>query len=88
LGHKGKDLKEKEENENKRPEGWKKNKERGLTVSNMTKTRIEYRWVSQDKFQVEDPSIWIADTGATVHYTPYLEFLLSGKVLQKKISLS
>jgi hypothetical protein len=34
---------------------------RGLTVNDTTETRIEYGWKSQDKFQVEDPSIWIAD---------------------------
>jgi hypothetical protein len=57
CGHTGKDCWEKEENKNKRPAGWKKKSERGLTINNTTETRIEYGWTSQDKFRVEDQSI-------------------------------
>jgi hypothetical protein len=45
-GHTGKDCWEKEENKNKRPAGWKKKSERGLTINNTTETRIEYGWIS------------------------------------------
>jgi hypothetical protein len=82
-GHTGKDCWEKEENKNKRPTGWKKKSERGLTVNDNTETRIEYGWKSRDKLQVKDSSIWIADTGATVHSTPHLE-LLNGKKLPEE----
>ena len=30
-----------------------------------------------DDLQVEDPTIWIADTGATVHSTPHQNLLVS-----------
>jgi hypothetical protein len=48
-GHTGKVFWEKEESKNKRPAGWKRKSERGLTVNDITETRIEYGWTSQDK---------------------------------------
>jgi hypothetical protein len=54
-----------------------KKSEKGLTVSDSTETRIEHGCTSRDKFQIEYPSIWIADIDVTAHLTPYLE-LLSG----------
>jgi hypothetical protein len=52
-------------------------------VNDTTGTRIENGWTSRDKFQVEDPSIWIADTRATVHSTSHLE-LVNGKRLPEE----
>jgi hypothetical protein len=86
-GHTGKYCWEKEENKNKRPAGWKKKSERGLTINNTTEIRIEYGWTSQDKFQVEDQSIWIADTGATVHSTPHLELLSDNRSPEEDITV-
>jgi hypothetical protein len=57
CGHTGKDSWKKEENNNKRPVGWKKKSERGLSINNTMETRIEYGCTYQDKFQVEEPSI-------------------------------
>jgi hypothetical protein len=84
-GHTGKDCWEKEENKNKRPAGWKKKSERGLTINDTTETRIEYGWTSRDKFQVEDPSTWISDTGATVHSTSHLELLSDNRSPEEDI---
>jgi hypothetical protein len=77
CGHTSKICSEKEENKARRPAGWKKWAEKGLTVMDSKKDEklVEYGWTSQDKFQVEDPTIWIADTGATVHSTSHLELL-------------
>jgi hypothetical protein len=85
--HTGKICWGKEENKNKGPAGWKKKSERGLTINNTAETRIEYGWTSQDKFQVEDPSIWIEDTGASVHSTPHLELLRDNRLPEKDITV-
>jgi gag-polypeptide of LTR copia-type/Zinc knuckle len=63
-GHTSKICWEKEENKARRPAGWKKRTEKGLTVMDSKKEEkvVEYGWTSQDNFQVEDPTIWIADT--------------------------
>jgi hypothetical protein len=82
-----KDCWEREENKIKRPAGWKKKSERGLTINDTTETRIKYGWTSRDKFQVEDPSIWIADTGATVHTTPHLELLSDNRSPEEDITV-
>jgi hypothetical protein len=74
-------------NKNKRPAGWKKKSERGLTINNTTETRIEYEWTSQDKFQVEDPYIWIAEKVATVHSTPHLELLSDNRFPKEDINV-
>jgi hypothetical protein len=86
LGNTGKDCWEKEGNKNKRPAGWKKKSERGLTINDTTETRIEYGCTSQDEFQVEDTSIWITDTGATVHSTPHSELLSDNRSPEEDIT--
>jgi hypothetical protein len=42
---------------------------------------------SQDKFQVEDPSIWIADTDTIFHLTPHLELLIGNSPPDEDISV-
>jgi hypothetical protein len=76
-GHTGRTCREKEENKHRRPANWKKRTEKGLTVMKVKKDEkiVKYGWILQDKFQVEDPTIWIADTGAKGHSTPHLELL-------------
>jgi hypothetical protein len=88
-GHTSKICWEKEENKARRPAGWKKRAERGLTVMDAKKDEkiVEYGWTSKDKFQVEDPTIWIADTGATVHLTPHLELLSDCSVPEDNITV-
>jgi hypothetical protein len=86
-GHTGKDCWEKDKNKNKGPAGCKKKLERGLTINDTTETRIEYGWKTRDKFQVEDPSIFFADTVATVHSAPHLTFLIGNRSAEEDITI-
>jgi hypothetical protein len=56
-----------------------------LSINDITETRTEYGRISRDKFQVEDPSIWIADTGAKVHPTPHLGLLSENRSPEEEI---
>jgi hypothetical protein len=77
-GHKSRDCWNREENKNKRPANWKKKEtekaallvDKDEAKSKNGDTQIEYGWINDDiGVSLLDPTIWIADTGATVHST-------------------
>jgi len=78
-GHLAKDCWFKDANKDKRPAGFKvkissKNNEQAAAAvdTNNNDTRQEYLLGVLDKDDViNDPNLWIADTAATIHMTPY-----------------
>jgi hypothetical protein len=82
-GHRSADCWEKDENKNKRPKGYKTQSEKGTAAVDGTDI-VEYILTSKDEMAfpevkelLDDPNIWIGDSGATVHMTPYQHGLVN-----------
>ena len=80
VGHREADCWEKEGNKAKRPTGYKTAKERGTgsekaasAVDGNGKTEFLLCALTfpEEQGLLDDPNVWIADTAATVHMTPY-----------------
>ena len=76
LGHKKTDCWQLEENKNKRPSGYKKKSEKGLATtesedSGGKECLLMTKGFSTDDSILNDPNVFIADTGATSDTTPY-----------------
>jgi hypothetical protein len=75
-GHKEAQCWEKEENKSKRPNGYKV-KEQAQVNADTGGSKVDYLLCATamafpvDSKMLSDPNVWIADTGATVHTTPY-----------------
>ena len=76
-GHKEVNCWAKEENKDKRPAGYKVREQGNANVdtSMSTNNKVEFLLCGmtfpQDHCILTDPNVWIADTAATVHTTPY-----------------
>jgi hypothetical protein len=76
-GHMSKDCWLKEENKHKRPSRYKStgSGEQGTAATDGTGSKVEFLFCSMsfptDQQILNDPNVWIGDTGATVHMTPY-----------------
>ena len=74
VGHRAVDCWLKEENKDKRPKGFKVPGET-TTVATDGGNKVEYLLCGMtfpdDHELLNDPNVWIADTGATVHHTPH-----------------
>ena len=76
-GHKSSDCWEKEENKSKRPSYFKPKKEQSAAAVESSRSRMEALLcgLSAPESQeiLSDPNIWIGDSGASVHMTPFVE---------------
>jgi len=84
-GHRSSDCWYKEENKDKRPNGFRMSTERGAAAvdsnsNNNNDTRVEFLLMGGMTFPMtaellDDPNVWIGDTGATMHMTPFADGL-------------
>jgi hypothetical protein len=82
-GHRSVDCWEKDENKNKRPKGYKTQSEKGSAAVDGSDI-VEFILPSADVMAfpevqelLDDPNIWIGDSGATVHMTPHHQGLVN-----------
>ena len=80
VGHREVDCWEKDSNKAKRPSGYKTGKERGTGSERAASAvdggpKVEFLLGAltfpEETGLLDDPNVWIADTAATVHMTPY-----------------
>ena len=80
VGHREADCWEKQENQAKRPSGYKTASQRGngsekaasaVDWKNKTEFLMGALTFPEEQGLLEDPNVWIADTAATVHMTPH-----------------
>ena len=91
-GHKAVDCWEKEENKDKRPKGFKPQREKAAaaTDSGDTDSRVEFLLYGSPELSfpdvqelLDDPNVWIGDTAATVDMTPYKEGMTNLRIASK-----
>ena len=77
--HKAEGCWEKEENKHKWPKGCKTKSECGAAVIDGADSKVEFLLMgmtfSMQQDLLNDPNVWIGDTGVTLHMTPYADGL-------------
>jgi hypothetical protein len=94
AGHRAVDCWEKEENKSKRPKGYKMQSEKGSAAVDGSDI-VEFVLTSKDVMAVpevqellDDPNIWIGDSGATVHMTPHRQGLINTRTAKQNESVT
>ena len=91
TGHRSVDCWEKDENKAKRPKGYKIQSEKGSAAVDTVEfvlTSSETMAVPEVQELLDDPNIWIGDSGATVHMTPHGQGLVNTRTAKQNESVT